>query len=126
MSAPPAVPAAFLDQLHGVVATCRHPDTLGEAAYLLAEALQTAGLSIDRLQLPLSALFGLKHPLYFGIILTWVRGSGSKAWLRPLMDVEAASSLKTLSQSPFGPLLSPDTPHVHYRSARTPGPHSPG
>ncbi len=115
MSTQPAVPAAFVKQLHEVVATCRRPDTLGEAAYLLAEALETAGLSVDRLQLPLSALFGLKHPLYFGIILTWVRGSGSNAWLRPLMDGQEASALKTLAESPFGPLLSSDTPHVHYR-----------
>jgi len=112
----PAVPTAFIEQLHEIVAACRHPDTLGEAAHRLAEALQTAGLPVDRLQLPLSALFGLKHPLYFGIILTWVRGSGSNAWLRPLMEGQEAHALKMLGQSPFGPLLSPDTPHVHYRA----------
>ena len=115
MSFPSAVPVSFLEQMNSIVAACRSPSALGEAAARLAEALEQVGLPVDRLQLPLSALFGLKHPLYFGVILTWVRGQGSRAWLRPHQPGQQDQALKLLVQSPFGPLLSRDCSHVRYR-----------
>ena len=64
-------------------------------------ALRRFGIPVDRLQLPLSMLFGLKHPIYAGIILTWTDGQGSNAWLRPRSSFSRENSLATLRKSPF-------------------------
>lgn len=115
MSGSTQVLQGFLDDLRKVVAASRHPETLPGVAERLAEALADAGLPVDRLQLPLSALFGLKHPLYFGIILTWVRGKGSTAWLRPIRANQEEEARRLLAKSPFGPLVAGDCSAVRHR-----------
>jgi hypothetical protein len=81
----------------------------------LATAMSQSGLPVDRLQLPLSALFGLKHPLYFGIILTWVEGAGSTAWLRPLREGQEEHARNVLASSPYGPLIDGGIRLVRHR-----------
>ena len=115
MSGSTQVLQRFLGDLRKVVAASRHPETLPGVAERLAEALADAGLPVDRLQLPLSALFGLKHPLYFGIILTWVRGKGSTAWLRPIRANQEEEARRLLAKSPFGPLVAGDCTAVRHR-----------
>ena len=105
----------FVSRLHRIVSVSRTPETLDNVAALVAEALCDADIPVDRIQLPLSSLFGLKHPLYFGIILTWLRDKGSSAWLRPLQDGQKEAALTLLRKSPFGPLLSPDRSFVQYQ-----------
>lgn len=115
MTGSTSVLQSFLEDLRDVVAASRHPETLPGVAERLAEALAEAGLPVDRLQLPLSALFGLKHPLYLGIILTWVRGKGSTAWLRPIRKNQEAEARRLLAKSPFGPLVAGDCTEVRHR-----------
>jgi len=110
----------FVVDLHRVVAASRRAENLPDVAEGLAQAITKAGLPIDRLQLPLSVLFGLKHPIYFGIILTWVRGEGSKAWLRPLEEGQEKRARSLLAKSPFGPLMDGEVQQVRHR-IRTPG-----
>ena len=106
----------FTTSLRDLVSASQHPETLPQVAAHLAEALRETGLPVDRLQLPLSSLFGLKHPIYAGIILTWTAEGGSTAWLRSRTEVDdAAGSLETLRNSPFGPVALDGRPYVRMR-----------
>ncbi|MDG1482883.1 MAG: adenylate/guanylate cyclase domain-containing protein [Myxococcota bacterium] len=107
----------FCRDLGAMVSSSLQPDTLPEVAEKLALALRRLGLPIDRLQLPLSVLFGLKHPLYVGIVLTWTHEDGSTAWLRPRTGQGSADSLKVLRGSPFAPVVLDEVDHVHIRLA---------
>lgn len=108
--------ASFVDDLRAVVAASRTPDTLDGVAERLAGVLYRAGLPVDRIQLPLSALFGMKHPRYFGIVLTWVRGGGGHAWLRPLQEGQEHAARRVLRQSPFAPLVFDEQTIVRHRA----------
>ena len=102
----------FTLDLHQVVAQSQRPETLPDVARALAMALRAVGIPVDRLQLPLSILFGLKHPVYAGIILTWTDGQGSNAWLRPRSEVDREDSLTTLRKSPFAAVVLDGAPSV--------------
>ena len=49
------------------------------------------------------------HP---GIILTWTRGRGSRAWLRPRSAVDREAALEVLKDSPFAKVVIGGASHV--------------
>lgn len=109
--------ANFTTDLHEVVAASLHPDTLPKVAESLAHALRRRGIPVDRLQLPLSMVFGLKHPIHAGIILTWTDGSGSKAWLRPREQFSLPNTIEVLRKSPFAAVALDGVPAVRMRKS---------
>ncbi len=87
---------------------------LGILAQSIAEYLKSSGLSLSRLQLPISALFGFKHPFYAGIILTWTEADGVKVLFRERHSVTLNGSTETLKASPYARLIFDGEPLVRY------------
>ncbi len=107
---------AFTRNLLDVVAACNAPDSMGDVAHGLVMALRAVGLPVDRLQLPLSFVFGLKHPVFAGIILTWTHEDGSSAWLRSRENSDLTAARELLEKSPFGPLLKKGNEIIKHRA----------
>ncbi len=99
----------FSQHLHAVLGEFSETGEMTEVAAGFADAFQAIGMPIDRIQLPLSYMFGLKHPLYVGIILTWTSDGGSRAWLRRREDLEKDAN-QPFATSPFAVLRdAPDS-----------------
>ena len=101
--------------LRALVGDAREESSLPRAAEQLAAALQALDLPVDRLQLPMSFLFGFKHPFYAGMILTWTAGTGSSAMFRERNPHMVESSMEQIRQSPFGVVLLEGRPSVRLR-----------
>lgn len=97
--------SAFLRSLAAVVGGAVAPGALPTLAAGVAAALRAQGLPVDRIQLPLSCLFGFKHPFLAGMVLTWTDGGGDEVMVRRRSPDQREAALTLLAQSPFAPLL---------------------
>ena len=97
--------SGFARSLAPVVAAAVEPAGLPTLASGVARALRAHGLPVDRIQLPLSCLFGFKHPFLAGMVLTWTEGGGDEVMLRRRAPDQRDTALALLAQSPFAPLL---------------------
>jgi adenylate cyclase len=97
--------AGFARSLSEVVGAAVAADGLPTLAAGVAGALREQGLPVDRIQLPLSCLFGFKHPFLAGMVLTWTDGGGDEVMLRRRAPDQRETALALLVQSPFAPLL---------------------
>ncbi len=92
------------EQLSVAVADVTRSADLSAVAGHVGLGLTAMGLPADRIQLPLSALFGFKHPLYAAVILTWTRSGGSATWLRTHEEVRRDQALAPFTHTPFAAL----------------------
>lgn len=83
-------------------------DDLGVLARNFAFTLRRLGIPVTRLQLPISEMFGLRHPFYMGIIITWTIDEGVTIILRERHNVDRSNTIRVLSKSPYAPLLFED------------------
>ncbi len=111
----PAARLSFGEALRQMVGAARDESALPQVAEQLARALQGLDLPVDRLQLPMSFLFGFKHPFYAGMVLTWTAGGGSSAMFRERSPNMVESSMEQIRQSPFGVVLIDGRPSVRLR-----------
>jgi adenylate cyclase len=104
----------FLDGLTAQVRRqCENPD-LKHVATELAQLFNDHLLPVSRLQLPLSAIFGFRHPFYMGIVSSWSVDQGAEAMYMEHSKVTPEMSRLRISQSPYG-LLTADNPYVRYK-----------
>ena len=93
--------------------------TLTEDLHLLAtqlaESLNNLGITVHRLQLPLNYFFGLRHPFYSGIILTWTAEAGVDIVLRDREKVSLSQAVSVWQKSPYASLLFEDLNHLRIR-----------
>jgi len=92
---------------------CEHPD-LKQVATDLAALLNEQLLPVSRLQLPLSALFGFRHPFYMGIVSSWSVDQGADAMYIEHSRVTIEMVKRRLAQSPYGQLTA-DQPYIRYQ-----------
>ena len=91
----------FLTRLRELIHAVAETDDLSLVAEHLALALREEGIPLQRLQLPLSQVFGLQHPFYVGIITTWSEETGRTVLYRERKANFLTPSLQVLAKSPY-------------------------
>jgi adenylate cyclase len=77
-----AVLNAAASSLVSSVQACAEKGQFAPLIHGVAQAVEAVGVSVDRVQLPLSRASGFRHPIYNGILATWRRGSEVEVMLR--------------------------------------------
>lgn len=76
------------------------------------EGFLTMGISIDRMQIPMSKVAGLRHPMYAVIVMTYEEGNVDVVF-RTHQDVQDLPSSQYLKNTPYSKVL--DVPNTTYR-----------
>jgi adenylate cyclase len=110
-----SIPIGFVQRMSALVRAVYDTNDLSIAVEHLALALREEGIPVERLQIPLSQLFGLKHPFYFGIIATWTLGGQRKVMYRERINTEGARPKRTLAKSPYRKVALAGESFTRYR-----------
>ena len=89
--------------------------TEGDFRYLMlsiVESLESMGVHIDRIQIPMNKISGLRHPRYAVMILTWEDGSLHTRYVAHEVFSGRPDNFEHLRSTPFAPVIDfPNTAH---------------